>query len=312
MISTPTVLILGAGASIPYGFPDGWTLKNDIWQSILTKDHCFRKLKEQGFHEEDLAFFAERLKYSGEMSIDAFLERCPTFQKMGKRAIAVELIKYEHPMRLTPRKLDNGHWSAWQWYHHLFEKLTMGLEPATFNQNKLAVITFNYDRSLEEFLFKALRITFAESEEQALALLKLITIKHVHGMLSPYDPLGMGFGRRYTTRSDEADIRLAAESIRIISDDNDSAFVEAREKIGAAERICFLGFGYHPDNCRRLRISYKQRVHGTVYGLTRQEFTTKVMTFFKHQAEGKFLDPLMPVNQCTNIDYLRHYFPLEL
>ena len=34
MIKTPTVLILGAGASINYGFPSGLQLKNEICREI--------------------------------------------------------------------------------------------------------------------------------------------------------------------------------------------------------------------------------------------------------------------------------------
>jgi hypothetical protein len=30
MITKPTLFILGAGASIPYGFPSGWDLRNRI------------------------------------------------------------------------------------------------------------------------------------------------------------------------------------------------------------------------------------------------------------------------------------------
>ena len=311
MISEPTVLILGAGASIPYGFPDGWTLKNDICDKILGGGSTpLKEAFSQIFFKMNVLPFARLLQFSAELSIDAFLERRPEFEDVGKKAIAGELIQYERLEYLLPRNKD-GKWTQWGWYHHLFNRLTMEATPDTFDQNKLAVITFNYDRSLEEFLFRALHITFSTTDEEALKLLRSIPIIHVHGMLAPYDPLGTGSGRPYRTNINKYDISQAAESIRIVSNDNEERFVEARELMKGTERICFLGFGYHPDNCRRLGIGPKRTVFGTVYGLTRLEFGTKVRRFFqRHTSEGQFENPLKPVNQCINMDYLRHYFSL--
>jgi hypothetical protein len=38
MITVPTVLVLGAGVSIPYGYPSGAGLVKDIFQGISNTD----------------------------------------------------------------------------------------------------------------------------------------------------------------------------------------------------------------------------------------------------------------------------------
>jgi hypothetical protein len=52
------------------------------------------------------------------------------------------------------------------------------------------------------------------------------------------------------------EIRQAAESIRLMYEDrnNQSGIAEAKELIKAAQCVCFLGFGFDPDNIDRLEL----------------------------------------------------------
>ena len=73
-----------------------------------------------------------------------------------------------------------------EWYKHLWHSLTDGVngDIKKFKQNKLRVITFNYDRSLEEFLLRAIRAKFGLPDWTAFELLKeTIFISHVYGDL---------------------------------------------------------------------------------------------------------------------------------
>jgi hypothetical protein len=81
--------------------------------------------------------FAAKLRDSGRDSVDAFLEHNPNFLDVGKPSIAATLIPHE-----DPDAIQDG-----DWYRNLFN--AMNAPFAEFENNKLAVITYNYDRSLE-------------------------------------------------------------------------------------------------------------------------------------------------------------------
>jgi hypothetical protein len=82
MIKKKTVLILGAGASIPYGFPSGDALFEIICKNIKNENSKGTQyLLEAGFTLENILEFGEALFYSGKTSIDEFLEHRKDFWK---------------------------------------------------------------------------------------------------------------------------------------------------------------------------------------------------------------------------------------
>ena len=71
MIHKPTVLVLGAGASMPYGYPSGSALRE-----MLVDQSTFDELIVGNLiSRNDVGGFCERFLYSGMNSIDAFLSR---------------------------------------------------------------------------------------------------------------------------------------------------------------------------------------------------------------------------------------------
>jgi len=95
-----TVLILGAGASKPYGLPLGWQLRDMVVD--LARQHIIHELcATLGFNSHEYATFAKSLATSGERSVDAFLERVPQWTKIGKLGIAYCLCSMEKPERLS-------------------------------------------------------------------------------------------------------------------------------------------------------------------------------------------------------------------
>jgi len=100
MITRPTVLILGAGASWDYGFPLGYGLRQDIIKG-LASNHGKPRLaaQEAGFHEEQINRFLLTFQNSQLYSIDLFLHRHAKLKELGKFIIAV---KFE---RITRSKI---------------------------------------------------------------------------------------------------------------------------------------------------------------------------------------------------------------
>jgi len=87
MIRTPTVFVLGAGASQPFAFPTGRELVDHTVQALQSNENraFFTQL---GFAEEDVIRFRDQLWGSGRNSVDAFLEHREEFVDVGKAVIA--------------------------------------------------------------------------------------------------------------------------------------------------------------------------------------------------------------------------------
>jgi len=102
---------------------------------------------------------------------------------------------------------------------------------------------------------------------------------HLHGRLGylPWQGQPAHLTRPYLTDLNDS-VKIAADGIKIMSDaalDSSEDFPKARELIAKAGRVFFLGFGYHPDNMRRLGFQRGNHVgkqmFGTCYGMTSAE-----------------------------------------
>ena len=107
MIEKNVVLILGAGASKPCGFPLG----QELIDHILTMGD---KPPILPIDPKELLRFQRALKLAGRTSIDAFLERQDAeFVLMGKQLIAYILSRYENEADLYDnirQGEDNRRW----------------------------------------------------------------------------------------------------------------------------------------------------------------------------------------------------------
>ena len=183
MITKKTVLVLGAGASFPYGLPTGLELTNIVCadhQKPIPKKHSRvkRDLAEAGFRPYEIEEFINALRESGKLSVDAFLEYRTDFLEIGKAAIASVLISLEDRNELFSRSNPGS------WYLYLYGRLDAPYED--FAGNQLSIMTFNYDRSLTQFLSSALANTYNKALSNAYArLCESIPIFHVHGDLGP-------------------------------------------------------------------------------------------------------------------------------
>jgi len=284
-------LILGAGASWDYGFPVGAELRDQICREIYSGVCPYLVTK---WKLPLLKSFARTLLES-RISVDAFLEEHPDYLAMGKFVIASNLLPLEkerllYDAWLYPEKAglkDKNHW-----YDILFERLIDGVDFDNFKDNKLSVITFNYDRSFEHFLFNSFRSSrkkAMENEPDCIAQVSTIEIVHVYGSLGrlPWQPdsgLLKGIPEvKYTALRNGGDlptkiatIDLAANSIDLVRDDSGDtpAFARSKELLQQAQRIYILGFGFNRTNLERLGLLdpdfHTVEIQGTAYDLSAQ------------------------------------------
>ena len=287
-MQTDTVFILGAGASNYYGFPLGPRLLREVCGICRSSPEL---LREHGFDPSEIQEFGEYLAETAYGSVDAFVEKSPDFMPIAKTAIAAVLIPYEVPRKLFPGPEPPNHW-----YQALFQALWSEEDQSLVTGNKLTILTFNYDRSLEFFLRQvASRRT---SRSSGAATMEIVgpfriqaaegpTIIHLHGELG--DLVGTSDVSPYSDdRSVEA-VSRAAGKLHLLpeADTSSMEFDLARSAIHNAKRIVFLGFGFHPKSVERLYdFSDDALMEGKIVTGTRAGFTDE---YWEHEVKSKLL-----------------------
>jgi hypothetical protein len=296
MISKNTVLILGAGSSMDFGFPSGDELAYEISRS--GSQHLIGNVfaRENQIDPAEVKSFKNALSNS-QLSVDAFLENRAddSFRMIGKLAIAKVLLTCEKSNHLFIGKPPYENFEKNRasnkrpsnWYKLLWKRLVEAPEQKTnedtlshlfdrFGQNCLSVITFNYDRSLEHFLTAALECTTGRgSEECAKKVSESIRIIHVYGSLGPLFPDDKNVEVPYNSEGQTKFVRRSWKNIDLVrrGEERNKNFAESDRLLKDAERIVFLGFGFDQINLRRLRFYKAMRAFhvntllGTAMGL---------------------------------------------
>jgi len=257
-----TVLVLGAGASAHLGFPLGPQLCSKIIENTSDPDgNPFKELLAMAFPHETIYSFHEQLEKSFPRSIDEFLADRPKFIDVGRASIAQVLIRYEDEKLLRKRE-DN-------WYGLLRDRIKEELDRNRFSP---VIVTFNYDLSLDKFLYDFLSSTFPRYAT-INTLEGAVRILHVHGRLGYLDyEVTCSPRRSYGGPVSPSEILAASQGIRVPSqlpNDYGRDMVVAQEAIKQAKRVIFLGFGYDDTNLVRLRVDSWEpgKYFGTGYKL---------------------------------------------
>jgi hypothetical protein len=253
VISTPTVFVLGAGASAPYGFDTGEQLLERA--RTLTAENIadlIRPLPAQGATP-----LLDALIHTGDLSIDAMLELRGNIQAPGKALMAHLLLRQER------EALGRNHTFPRAWYRTLFTAMAAPTPEQAVGQ-PVRFVTFNYDRSLEYCLAHAWRVRYHPERLVDVTAMQRLFI-HLHGQLGFLSEVG-GPGQVVTYGGSpegisEADILCGRQSIQIISDPHTNApqFVQAREALQAAQRVVFIGFNFADRNVERLQLLASMR-----------------------------------------------------
>lgn len=266
MISNPTTFVLGAGASIDYGYPSGKALKDKMIIDIKNqKSREYQLLRELNFDDYYIQQFILSLEKSGQKSVDAFLENRLELVDLGKAAIAIQIIQCEQAQKL--------HYAENNWYEYIYNKMNSPFEE--FDNNHISFITYNYDRSLEQFLFLSLKNSYGKSDPEVAEKIGQIPIFHVHGIVGNLD-WQTNKGWPYSPDRHIDRVKQVMLMINIISEiqDEKDHFSKAWKILNNSERIIFLGFGYHKENIERLKLNELaegKSFHGSAFGFTENE-----------------------------------------
>ncbi len=319
MITEETVFILGAGASKPYGYPTGQELSDNIIHTFLGN---LRKLNSKTTPHKKAEEFVNIFKRTGE-SIDLFLSINPEFSDIGKMAIALMILKAERgsqfrsQMTIKDRKQD--------WYSLLFKRMREGLISSDsykqFAKNNISFINFNYDRSLEHFLYESIINLYHSQKLEAKLMSNWVSsveekdlipfpFLHVYGKIAEVEWFREGL--KYREGFNYQIINKLKDNIKVINYDRQQEdYSEIKKTIRRAKRIFFLGFGFAEENMDILGIplilKYEPQICGTAFRWTDKEIL-KITRYL-----GSSFDKRVSMEKNPNIldkncyDLLREY-----
>ena len=315
MITDKTVFILGAGASKPYGFPTALELRRDIIKSY--PDMLKRAHSE--YYKVDIAKidFPRKLEnliqtfeYSSTKSIDLFLARNKQFYEDGKKIITFLIANYEMKSKFR----EDIEKPEFDWYMHIYDILTKHISnpenlASFFENNNVSFITFNYDRSLEQFLYESFFNSFATKRNEIVKLFSKIKILHIYGKIAALPFENSYFNVPYSSPSYFGYLEDLAKNIKIVFEERTDDLGEAKQLISEAQRIYFLGFGYADENLQVLDfnnlLNRGHRIYGTGKDLTEIE-RRKIVSKLKGK-NAQVISELISIEDCDSVMLLRRH-----
>lgn len=303
MFSPNTVIVIGAAASMNFGFPLGKNLRADILKKL-----------ELDFDDDDIAVLNKAAKriYGGDTytlkrdhelaeaglsitrgltfasSIDHFLDMRSAESKLvqlGKRAIAQIIADREaactklHLSEFGRERNVYRFDDTWlQTFAEIcFEDVKCNRIPEALQA--VSIISFNYDRCVEQFVRLAITGLYPVPFYDACTLAdKHFQVLYPYGSIGKLLPVSGDYSDGHAFGEDGVPpLSAMAKRIRLFTEPADHSNDERQEikaTMQAAKRVIFLGFGYHRQNIELLRFPESNvslhRVTGTAYGLSQQ------------------------------------------
>lgn len=292
MIKTKTLFVVGAGASVDFGFPLGVDLASKIEEtlSLLPGNGSLEselivgaiKQRSKALNLRPEPLFNKCLEVSGRLitakSIDSLIHNHSDdedFVFAGKLAIAACLHVSERssPLALPhPGGSIDLRQASNTWLAHLFDILATEIPARSPERifDNVAFVVFNYDRCIEHYLAHALVNRFGISQDQSRSIVSTLKIVHPYGSLGKLEG-NTAFGFKL-----EPGISPASDTILKMADGlltfSESVHVDKNdvEQLTAwADRAVFLGFAFHPQNVELLTgTSRIKQAVATTYGMS--------------------------------------------
>jgi hypothetical protein len=226
------------------------------------------------------------------ISIDNFIDchaKEPLLATCGKVAIAKAILAAEARSSLMIdrsnyyNKLDfKG--NELTWFNSFFQLLTenCNLEDLPERLKRIAVVSFNYDRCFEHYLFNAIQNYYSVDSTKCAEMLKNLEIHHPYGMVGSLPWMQSNASIEFGGELHSANQLVSvAEQLRTFTEGTDpkvSNINAIHSSIRSAEKIMFLGFAYHRLNMDLifsgnpvLKTDKVKRVFGTAFGVSKND-----------------------------------------
>lgn len=340
------LLIIGAGAHKPYNFPTSADIKEKLKEilkagkiillsnsvtfqqktdAFMEKYHLCREIKSAGIvpcpenavnNAYDIVVgeyvdnFLRSFTGSSATSIDSYLaqltksesiEKKTIYPKLGKFIIAYLISKTENLEPLGCQPSD--------WIQFLIKEY-IEPDPESFFKNPPKIVTFNYDRLFERYLYEHLTEFHHMHASKAEELISSMDVVHVYGNLGCFTKWNDVSTSFYSQ---------ASAQIKVIGEDRDESSLAETKKtiqkyIVQSNKIYFIGYGFDPLNndiiFKDLEESWRK---GKLIVSTNIGITTRDRARIHEQLgfQPSFIDKVDHLGKVNCLDLLQEKVPLE-
>jgi hypothetical protein len=301
LLRNATLLVIGAGASSEVNLPLGSALAEQISSKfdfkfeygrlIKDDDNFFDVLKQQSKDTDDLNRYigaCRRIRGGVVLarSIDNYIDSHRDdhdVMHFGKLAIVDAILTAERKSNLWIDFRDAHYHFDMQklgntWYCEFASILCDGVSKNQLGGlfEKLSVISFNYDRCLQQALSLYICTLYHLSFQDSRDIVSKIRIIYPYGSIGPFPDSKNGDAIDYGIDIDKSLLFGLSKRIRTYSEqalDRD-LFISMKSEFAKAETVIFLGCAYHPQNVRILSAqvnsiaSINKKILGTAVGLS--------------------------------------------
>jgi hypothetical protein len=272
MFKKSTVIVVGAGASAECNLPVGEALKRKIAEGLrfrfevgrqISGDHVILDALKRKFRD-DHERVNQFLRAGNELS--ETIETFPSIDEalhwwreskeivaLGKAAIARYILSAERSSTLALKrgsgKVDIDD-SSGSWLKPFLSIALAGAdrESVLTAFDNVTFVNFNYDRTIEQYLYWALQQRAGVTKEIAASVVARLKMIRPYGSMGKLDWSGrheVGFGDDNGT-----DIFLVSQNIRTFTEQVENTEVESSidESLESASLVLFVGFGFHQQN----------------------------------------------------------------
>lgn len=275
-----TVFVIGAGAGSEINLPTGCELKAKVSELLKIEFDWDRQVGGDRIIVDALREYVEdkqgrpgdinphlteashiRKALPQAISIDNFIDAHKGNDKIalvGKLAIVRSILQSERGSLLyfERNRIDsNINHNALQesWYLPFFQLFTENCGEKDLEERFKCItfIIFNYDRSIEHFMYYGLQNYYGISGKEAAVIIKSIKIYHPYGCVGALPWQDSSGSIEFGTDPDSKELLQFAQKIKTFTEGTDpgsSEIVSIRKDMCTAQRLVFMGFAFHKLN----------------------------------------------------------------
>jgi len=261
MITKKTVFITGAGASSAYGFPIGKTYKESIVKAAreLNDQLYYTKLNGRNVWDySDVVDLISKFEKSDFNSFDDWISLNSNKSKVLKMIMAHAMIIAESKSNIHECD-DKDNYLKTIWL-----KVIDGVNSyEDYFKNNVSFVTFNYDRSIEYYLWENINSSFGDcTDGQKIEMFEHIKIFHVYGSIpfyvDSYENTQLRDYLAFENKSyiDQNYFDLLCDisyKLRIVPDLKTDLF--SHVVFDSCNKIIILGFGFDKNNVSLLNLN---------------------------------------------------------
>jgi hypothetical protein len=276
MFTEPTVFVVGAGASAEFGMPSGPALqkrigsaldfrlsegdrnlysllverfKSDVNRYINAANELSRMIREFPFESIDEALYW-------------FSSSHPEVVTLGKATIVRAILSAERLSAISSpeRYADPERYAKGRWLNHFLQMAVELLKREQIKESfsKVTIINFNYDRVIEHFIYSELHTKLKVTEDEAKDAISALKIIRPYGKAGSLVWQGVAssvpFGADLESDHDQL-FSLSKNVYTYTEPVTEQVGQDIEAAIKGARLVVFLGFGFHQQNMRLLKIN---------------------------------------------------------